>query len=305
MILAVVLLATACLVPIAIYVIGSIRQMCQEGFSDIRFRQSVRRVVVGTALEGIARRIDLYLTGNRNVIYDKETDEIIRSVLSIDSNAVDVGAHKGLILESIVKYSTQGKHYAFEPIPALAEGLRTHFPTVNVYDLALSDHNGQERFNHVLTNPGYSGLKQRHYPYKERVEELVVKTACLDDVIPEFTKISFIKIDVEGAELQVFRGAQRILRNNRPVVVFEHEPGGALSYGTKPDQVFEFLKGCGLDVWLMQDWLKGNPPIPKHNFVEQFENKRHYCFVAGARWYDNHRPGPTSVRAKPTEEKRA
>jgi FkbM family methyltransferase len=224
--------------------------------------------------------MDLWLTGNRNFIYNEQTEKIISRVLEVDSNSVDVGTHRGEILETIVKVAPKGKHFAFEPIPNLCEELRNCFPQAEIYNLALSDHAGEETFIHVLTNPGYSGLRKRQYQYDEKLEEWAVKTARLDDVIPESVKISFIKIDVEGAELQVLRGAENVLKRDHPVIVFEHEPGGALSYGTKPEQVYSFLQNCGLRISLMHDWLEGNAPITKEEFARQFLARKNYCFVA-------------------------
>lgn len=246
----------------------------------MRVRQIVKQAVRGTALERPARWVDLWLTGNRDFLYNEQTEQIISRVLNRDSNAVDVGAHKGEILKTIVKVAPSGRHFAFEPVPALCEELKRLFPQVEVHQTALCDHSGEERFVHVLSNPGYSGLKQRQYRYVEAVQEISVKTARLDDILPEATQISLIKIDVEGAELQVLRGAEGVLRRNHPVVIFEHEPGGALSYGTQPSQVCDFLDQCGLRVYLMCDWLQGRSPITKEELRRQFFAGKNYCFVA-------------------------
>jgi len=260
-------------------------------------------MVVGTPVERVARFVDLWVTGNRNFIYNEQTEKIITRILEFDSNSVDVGTHRGEILRTILKVAPKGKHFAFEPIANLCEELRNCFPQAEIYNLALSDHAGEETFIHVLTNPGYSGLRKRQYQYDERLEECAVRTARLDDVIPESVKVSFIKIDVEGAELQVLHGAGKVLKRDHPVVVFEHEPGGALSYGTSPDQVYDFLHDCGLDVSLMHDWLEGHAPITKEEFARQFFGKRNYCFVA-----HNHRAAAQSSArqhrsAKTTEER--
>jgi hypothetical protein len=56
-----------------------------------------------------------------------------------------------------------------------------------------------------------------------------------------------IKIDVEGAELLLIRGARETIAKNKPVIVFEHGLGGADSYGHTPEQVFDLLIDCGLN----------------------------------------------------------
>jgi hypothetical protein len=71
-----------------------------------------------------------------------------------------------------------------------------------------------------------------------------VRTYALDGFLSERQhRVSFIKCDVEGAELEVFRGAEGILRNDRPALLFEcecrHHANGRI------DGVFEFLAGMG------------------------------------------------------------
>lgn len=240
----------------------------------------MKQAVTGTALERPARWVDLWLTGNRDFLYNEQTEQIISRVLNEDSNAVDVGAHKGEILKTIVQVAPFGRHLAFEPVPALCEELKKLFPQVEVHQTALCDHGGEGRFVHVLSNPGYSGLKERRYRYAEKLQEINVKTARLDDIVPEATPISLIKIDVEGAEFQVLRGAEGVLRRNHPVVIFEHEPGGALSYGTEPTQICDFLDWCGLRVYLMSDWLQGRSAITRDELAHQFFAGKNYCFLA-------------------------
>ena len=50
---------------------------------------------------------------------------------------------------------------------------------------------------------------------------LIVELKKLDDVIPTDVTIDFIKIDVEGAELGVLKGAKNVLLKNKPIIIFE------------------------------------------------------------------------------------
>src|SRR4030095_15292398 len=175
-------------------------------------------------------------------------------------NCIDVGCHQGAILDDMLRIAKDGTHFAFEPLPDLFAGLAAHYagiPGVRLYELALSDNSGETTFQHVVSNPGYSGLKQRHYDRPdEQVVEIAVKMARLDDVLPPGIDIHLVKIDVEGAELQVLRGGIGMLRRCRPFVVFEHGLGAADCYGTRPEHVFDLLSDCGLRVSLMKDWLQ-------------------------------------------------
>ena len=54
-----------------------------------------------------------------NQRYDKQTKRIMHIVLEDESTFIDVGSHKGEVLELALKISKKGKHFAFEPIPNL------------------------------------------------------------------------------------------------------------------------------------------------------------------------------------------
>jgi len=69
--------------------------------------------------------------------------------------------------------------------------------------------------------------------------QIPVKVARLDDVIPAAAGIRFIKIDVEGGELDVLRGATRTLEASRPIVAFECGASSFLGYHEAPDAIFE------------------------------------------------------------------
>ncbi|MDP8927074.1 MAG: FkbM family methyltransferase [Actinomycetota bacterium] len=218
---------------------------------------------------------------DRNVRYDSETAEVIDRVLGPDDNAIDVGAHTGQVLVRILARAPRGKHLAFEPLPWLAAELRDRYPDVEVYELALSDHAGSETFHYVVSNPAYSGLRRRRFdrPHEE-VILTEVKTERLDALVPDDRPIRFVKVDVEGAELQVFRGARRTITRNKPYIVFEHGLGGSDVYGTRPEDVYDLLVGCGLHLNIMSRWLAGESPLTREQFIEQFDTNENYYFLA-------------------------
>jgi FkbM family methyltransferase len=217
-----------------------------------------------------------------NHLYDMQTVEVMRLCLQADSNCVDVGCHQGDILRAILQIAPDGSHYAFEPIPDLFASLKTNFPSVSISNLALSDEEGETTFQHVTSNPGYSGLKQRRYDRdSEIVQQIAVRTATLDSLLPMDFEINFLKIDVEGAELQVLRGGLNAIERCQPLVIFEHGLGAADYYGTRPEEVFDLLRDrCGLSIFVMKSWLEGRPALSRTEFVRQFQTGENYYFMA-------------------------
>lgn len=219
-------------------------------------------------------------------IYDQQTREVLRRSLRSDSNCVDVGCHVGQILDWMIEDAPDGRHFGFEPLPDLYASLLDKyrdFANVEIFSVALS-HNAEKReFRHVVSNPGYSGFRRRRYDRADEVVECInVATERLDSLLPHEISIDFIKVDVEGAELEVLEGARGCLLRDKPLVVFEHGPGAAGYYGTRPQQVFDLLSDCGLRLFTMETWLTTNPPqaMDRAEFCRQFEERLNYYFLA-------------------------
>src|SRR5919112_692195 len=222
----------------------------------IVFRKA-KGMIIGTPLEPLAKRVyspparwfRAHLDPSKDAREHRRARAIIERVLSEDSNCIDVGAHVGTILNTILKVAPKGTHYAFEPIPTLYQDLVESFPAAHVLPIALSDRSGFTTFHHVVSSPAYSGIRRRRYPSdNEIIRQIEVRQDTLDNVIGGDLPIHFIKIDVEGAEFHVLKGAANTIRNNKPTIVFEHELEAAEQYGTATDEIYELLSSYGLHV---------------------------------------------------------
>lgn len=233
-------------------------------------------------LKKILKSVPIAFTKNQQ--YDQQTQRVLHRVCSPTTSCVDVGCHKGEVLELMLKYAPQGQHFGFEPIPVLYQELVRRFapyPNCHFYQLGLSDAPGEAAFNYVVSNPAYSGFLRRKYdkPHEEDTS-IRVRKARLDDILPADARVGLIKIDVEGAELEVLRGATALLRRDQPVVIFEHGLGASDCYGTRPEQIFALLTDVGLRVSTMARWLRGAPAFTESEFTRQFDKALNYYFIA-------------------------
>ncbi len=232
-------------------------------------------------LKAALKKIPIAFTKNQR--YDAQTIRILRKICHPTSNCIDVGCHKGEMLDKILVFAPKGQHYCFEPIPNLYDGLiNRKYPTnCQFYKTALSFQKGHTSFNYVLSNPSYSGLLRRKYDRPEEEDTLItVETDLLDNIIPTNLNIDFIKIDVEGAEMFVLKGAEKTIQRCKPIIVFEHGLGGSDVYGTTPKQIFEFFTQCNMHISLMHHWLHNLPPLSIKAFEEQFFQAKNYYFIA-------------------------
>lgn len=219
----------------------------------------------------------------RNLQYNRQTSRVMKRILKPGSNCIDIGCHKGKILDKILVLAPSGTHWAFEPLPGLFEGLLEKYKGRNVTlsPRALSDGEGDVLFHHVINSPGYSGFRKRTYHIPSpRIEEIKVRRIKLDIVIPANCKIDFIKIDVEGAELEVLRGADLTIKRNKPFIIFEHGKGAAPFYGTSPEAIYDLLSLYELKIATLKNWIKGRSPLSRHAFSRQFYKEMNYYFIA-------------------------
>lgn len=144
------------------------------------------------------------------------------------TTSIDIGANIGLITMIMSKVS--GKVISFEPesenYRALEENVKLNqIRNVNQYQLALSDKDEETYFYINNKNEGGHTINKEQVgrfrdSFQEKRKIFVVK---LDSFLKkkEFGKIDLIKIDVEGAELDVLNGAKETIMKDKPLIIFE------------------------------------------------------------------------------------
>lgn len=227
--------------------------------------------------------IFLHLDITQNLKYDRLTNLIIRRVVGPTTNCIDVGCHKGEILDLILHQAPTAKHFAFEPIPYLFASLQKKYTNqASLYPYALSNQNGQTTFNVVKNAPAYSGLNKRQYAVANPdIEEITVEVRTLDSLIPQDITIHFIKIDVEGGEFGVLKGAEQLLKRCKPTILFECGLGASNFYGTNPTELYQYLtQTIGLQVYTLQAFTNQAQALTQQAFTAHYNNNTEYYFVA-------------------------
>jgi FkbM family methyltransferase len=211
--------------------------------------------------------------------YDVMSEFIMEEILESGSTCVDIGCHRGDVLEPMLRFAPQGQFYAFEPLPGLFEHLHARFGSddrIKLFNIALSDKKGTVPFQYVVDAPAYSGFRSTEAGGEKGASQTInVDTERLDDVLGG-TSIDLIKIDVEGAELQVLRGGLETIRRCKPFVLFEHEKH-ATCYDTKPDDIFDLLnEECGLSISLLGAFLRGGKTLSRREFSELSSSESYF-----------------------------
>lgn len=225
--------------------------------------------------------ITLHLDLTKNLKYDRLTNKIMKQVIRKNSNCIDIGCHKGEMLEKMIQLAPEGIHFAFEPIPELFHKLKKNFENqVEIFPYALSDYSGFSSFQFVKNAPAYSGLKIRKYAIDEpNIEEIQVEIRQLDEIIKEKTPIHFIKIDVEGGEFAVLKGAKELLLRDAPIVVFECGLGASDFYNTDPSILYQFVKDVNLQIYTLECFVKKGNALTCEQFLDMYNSNSEYYFI--------------------------
>jgi len=246
----------------------------------MRFQEYIAHCLIGTPMEKLALKLrdttkiwHQYKHPELKAIYleSGRAEKAMQRIIQPAMNCIDIGCHLGSVLSLMRRLAPQGQHIAIEPIPYKADWLRRKFPQVTIHQVALSDTEGTADFYLQRQQSGFSGLRMRGAAESDAVELLKVQCAKLDKLVAADTPIGFIKIDVEGAELAALRGGEALLNRHHPVVLFECAKRALEANEVAAYEVYEFFQSHAYDIFLIQDWLEGTPPLAYEPFSQAME----------------------------------
>jgi FkbM family methyltransferase len=175
-------------------------------------------------------------------------DLVMRKFIRDGDTIFDIGAHLGFYTLLLAKLAgNTGKVYAFEPNPELLPSLRRtvdQIDNVELMEIALSNSEGEMNL-YVPEDASMASLTDWTKGMAGDVHTVACAMKRIDDLV-EGGKLpvpQFIKCDVEGAELSVFRGGLKTFdRANAPVILFEVNTKAAEAFGWRKSEYFEFLE---------------------------------------------------------------
>jgi FkbM family methyltransferase len=227
---------------------------------------------VATPLETLARNVR-WITGEFRRLRHPELaqvyvepyliDLVLDKVLTADACCLDVGAHIGSMLAAMMDRAPHGEHAAFEPSRRKCAWLQRRFKSASIHNVALGDSQGSVVFYEDQERPGFSSLAPAA---GVACDAYRVPLARLDDFVKPDQRVDFVKLDVEGAELGVLRGAESLFAHQRPTVLFESGPGAAERCGFSRQGVWEFFGCREYDVFLLSHFLFDREPLDYTEF---------------------------------------
>jgi len=189
-------------------------------------------------------------------VYDLAVSEFIQRVVLPGDTCVDVGANIGytslLMLDKIGK---DGQLFCFEPNVEINQKLVENLQTVNRFSAKISISNcalSESKGSSFLSVPEFFGGNNGISFLKSEGGDgtYEVPTDTLDNTVPK-TAIKLLKMDVEGHELGVLKGADTLLSSGLiEYILFEDQP-------PFPSPVFQILTNYGYKIWKLAKTVKG------------------------------------------------
>ena len=166
---------------------------------------------------------------------DEQEINLVKKFIKSGTDSIDVGVYRGVYSYEMSKYSE--KVHSFEPNPIIFKyinkNLKKFIKNIHLYNFALSNQNKTINLKIPIRNSNSNKeIFEEYYEMGkatihnennfENYENFEIQTKTIDELSFD-NKISFIKIDVEGHELEVIEGAKNTIKKDKPVLLVEIE----------------------------------------------------------------------------------
>ncbi|MET0282868.1 MAG: FkbM family methyltransferase [Polyangiales bacterium] len=239
------------------------RLVLRSPLSSIAVDARERIALLGAAYR---RSEELGMTSN-----DQLASTLVARLGPADAVFVDVGAHLGTVVEAVLRRGDRRRVVAIEAVAEKAAFLRKRFPSIEVHHCAAGECECEVSFFVDVRRSAYSSLG-RPLPGRE-VHEVHVAMRPLDAVLQD-ERVGMIKIDVEGAELGVLRGARRLIEAHRPVIMFESGPLAEDGLGYSKEALYAWLDDAGYDIVVPNRVAHAGTPLSCDGFLESHQHPR-------------------------------
>ena len=193
--------------------------------------------------------------------YENHETRIIEKLVKAEDYVFDIGANFGwytILMSRLV--GKLGKVFAFELVPSITEELNknislNHLDNVTAENMGVGEHEGEGKYFYS-ENWGTGNLKPAMLG--GALKEGRIKMTSLDKYVEKnnIKKVSFIKCDIDGAEVLFLRGARKILASEKPAIVIEAHERGQRAQGHSCQEIFTELQQFGYKFFSLDNKLK-------------------------------------------------
>ncbi|WP_194973140.1 FkbM family methyltransferase [Aquiflexum lacus] len=237
------------IIPGGYFLVQFIKNLFQNNYQNPTWRTF--------SFRGISMKVDISKSMGAAIYWRGAHDWapifVLEKILRNGHTIVDVGANQGEYSLWAIKHAgNTGKVIAFEPMDGLYDQLTFNFSLNPKY---------QKAFYPVKIGLSYAAGKLNLYgkegdnegvntmfpteTHTVMIQEIILDTLDNQLSLLNCNQVDLIKIDVEGAELQVLKGALDTLRKHKPYLMIEINREACLAGGYEPEEIFELLRPMG------------------------------------------------------------
>ncbi len=183
---------------------------------------------------------------------NNQNKDIMYSLIKDGDVVLDVGTNIGEVILNIAKKNIKGKIYGFEPVDYNYEKLLTNislnnFSNIIVNKLALSD---KKETLFYQEKKGHSGGISMNKEVRNGNNYKAIESLTLDEFVKEkrLEKIDFIKVDIEGFEMNFLQGAKETIKKFKPRLFFEIDEKKLIQQRTSPEKLMEEIRFLGYKI---------------------------------------------------------
>ena len=183
-------------------------------------------------------------------IYEIDNTRVLTALTRAGTTCFDIGANIGLMTAELLAEPGDRRVVSFEPSPSVAPFLRRTVAASGMGDRwrlvekAMGVQSGSADFVVTKGTGGlYDGLKDTQRAAENAAARVEISTLDLEWDRLGRPEVSMVKIDVEGAEIDVLNGGKEFLRAQRPAVLLEWTEKNLSAYHRQPAELLTFAAG--------------------------------------------------------------
>ena len=191
------------------------------------------------------------LQAHRFYLMGRTELDFFHKVVGPGSYIADVGANQGLYTLYLSRLAPQGCVYSFEPDPKLFAALKENVERNNAKNVTLFNAAAASCSSRLFLRPGRFNRGDNRIIQDASGSNQVIQVdaTSLDDAIPD-QQLDVLKIDVQGFEADVLKGAPGLLATNeRLLILLEFWPHGLRLAGSGPEQLLSLLEKSGFSIF--------------------------------------------------------
>lgn len=187
--------------------------------------------------------------------FENENIDLLNKILSNGMNVIDVGANIGLYsLLFGKKIGDKGKVFSFEPSPEAFYRLKQNvnlnqLKNIKIYNIGLSDRITKSKF-YLCEDDAYNSLGTK--PMMPIINEIEIELTTIDEFLKKenIKNIDLIKIDTEGADYLILKGAEKLLESEKaPILFCEYNRAVEGGFLHKTEDMYYFLVKMGYEIF--------------------------------------------------------